>query len=462
MKQQTTYIIAIALALVWSSCSDLLEVPLPENQITAEEAVTNVEELQELSNSNYDVFANGFNGLGQRMAALLADDVFVEGNSGFLIQVYNRGSDFFNGDVGGFYREPYFAIRRANAILDQLEISDFEMTEAERNRFEGESRFMRAVCHWEIARLFAQPFGYTADNSHPGIVLSESNSFEFSTPPRSSVNDVYQYVISELEQAESLLPAENDIYATTWAAKAYLAKVYFQMNDFQNAYAYAQDVIQNGPYAFDLNINNRYSQDISSEAIFYTVSVSAADNRAATFTSPGMYFSANDVVPFMRASEEVGLLLTQDTSDLRSAWVELREIGANEQYVYTKYNLDYMNVVHTSLTEIMLIAAESAGQLNTNLEVAIGYINQIKERAGISPLIPATSGIGVIQAAREERRKEFCGDGMRVHDLKRRGVLGEAITIRDAPWDCNGMVLQFPASEITVENFELNPEGGCN
>jgi hypothetical protein len=39
--------------------------------------------------------------------------------------------------------------------------------------------------------------------------------------------------------------------------------------------------------------------------------------------------------------------------------------------------------------------------------------------------------------------------------------MGEAITIREASWDCPGMSLQFSNTESTVQGFELNEEGGC-
>ena len=38
----------------------------------------------------------------------------------------------------------------------------------------------------------------------------------------------------------------------------------------------------------------------------------------------------------------------------------------------------------------------------------------------------------------------------------------QEVIIRDAPYDCPGMAIQFPNAESTVIGFELNPEGGCN
>ena len=71
------------------------------------------------------------------------------------------------------------------------------------------------------------------------------------------------------------------------------------------------------------------------------------------------------------------------------------------------------------------------------------------------------SGQALINAIREERRKELCFEGDRTSQIKRMGVLGQPSFSRNAPWNCPGMVLQFPGAENTVIGFELNPTGGC-
>jgi hypothetical protein len=104
--------------------------------------------------------------------------------------------------------------------------------------------------------------------------------------------------------------------------------------------------------------------------------------------------------------------------------------------------------------------------LGTNLDQAIADINAIRQRAGIVSevylLDDGSSAEDVIQAARNEYRKETLGMGLWVEQLQRRGAMGEDITIRNAPWDCPGMALQFSSSEGNVEGFEFNEVGGCN
>jgi len=436
------------------SCADLLETELPSDELEKDIALTSKQDMQELLNSTYDVVANNFGGKIQRMSELLADNLFIDGNSGFLVQVYNRASDFFNSDVGDLYSGPYIAISRANTIIENLDF--VELTEDEKNQLEGEAKFIRAICHFELVRLFAQPYGFIADNSHLGIVIKTSSAIE--PKNRATVGEVYDQIIQDLQDAASLIPEENGNYATSYSAKAFLAKVHFQMNDFANAAQYASDVIENGPFVFSDDINNRIETTVSPEAIFSIISTSMNDDRASFFDDYNSLNSTAETLPFILPSVEYFNILRSNSNDLRSEWVE----SVGQSRVFTKFNQQFFNVTVTSLTEMMLIAAESYGELDQNLSTAIDYLNQIKDRAEVSLLDAGASAGLVISEARNERRKEFGGEGIRLHELKRRAVNGENILIRNAPWDCDGMVLQFPASEIAVEGFTLNPEGGCN
>ena len=137
------YIILFAGLIGLTSCDDLLENELASNKV--EFAFNTADEIQELLNSSYDVVANANNGTNQKFAELLADNVFIPGNSGFLVQVYNRSTDFFNSDVGGYYAQPYIAINRANIILENADKVD--ITADELNRIRGEALFIRALCH---------------------------------------------------------------------------------------------------------------------------------------------------------------------------------------------------------------------------------------------------------------------------------------------------------------------------
>jgi hypothetical protein len=147
-------------------------------------------------------------------------------------------------------------------------------------------------------------------------------------------------------------------------------------------------------------------------------------------------------------------------ADGRSLWYT-----AGSRALINRFNeKEYFNIPLAHLTLMHLIRAESLGELNQSLSVAIEDLNAIRARAygvGNNELPVGVTNGEIIEAARVEFRKETACEGMWVDQLLRRGASGEAITIRGAPWDCPGMFLQFSNSETTVQGFELNEEGGC-
>lgn len=446
------------------SCDRLLEVPLADNETKDEAAIVDEADVQELLNSTYDVFANYNNGTLQRFAELLADDIdsrFTDTN-GFLKEVFNRNTNFFNSDVNnGLYSPIYITIYRANAVLEAIE--DLGLSGESVTRMIAEARFLRGVAHFDAVRFFAAPSGSTSDDSHLGVPLRTVTGIQ--PVPRSTVAEVYAQIISDLEFAEENLPANNGNYASIDAAAGYLAKVYFQRNDFANAAAKASLVI--GPtrnkYVLQSNVNARFSTTITRESIFSTVSTvntTLNDNRASTFI--GTY--RNDLQePYLKISEaayEDGI--ANGVTDKRNVWFStyVSPTGA-EYYVINKYNVQVMNVPLLHYAMMLLIRAESLGELNQDLTTAIGDINVIRARAGLSSRSTASTSQQVIGYAREERRIELALEGDRLHDLRRRGALGENIIIRGGEWNCPGLTLQFPAVEGTPD-FVFNEQGGCN
>lgn len=461
------YSIAILLLiLLGTGCNSLLESVLPDNVKEEKDAIKSGDDLQEVLNSAYDVVANAHNGNTQRFAELLADNINVIGNSGFLIQVFNRQTDFFNSDIGSLYNDHYRSIFRANDVLEN--VGRLSLSQSEADRFEGEAKFIRAISHFELVRLFAQPYGYTPNNSHLGIVIKTST--EIAPLSRNTVAEVYEQIIVDLKDAEAKLPETNGVYATAYAAKAYLAKVYFQMNDFENASLYASEVTAEFSFVED-DINARFTKVLSPETVFGTVSMSINDVRSGLFRDH--YRSINpdpedpdntEAIgsPFFRSSIEYYTFMRSNPADLRASWVAEKTYSNGNAYVFTKFDSVWFSVSLASVTEMKLIAAESNAEQGVNLTAAINHINDIKTRANVAPLSTGASAAAIIAEARIERRKEFGGEGNRLHELRRIGTLGEDVLIRNSPWDCNGMVLQFPASERSIQGFVLNPQGGCN
>lgn len=452
------FLIYIALVVSFSFSCEKLEFE-PKSDLLTEEAIQTEDDLLLVLNSCYDVMANTINGRSQYYAELLSDNLARPFNNEDFIEVYNHNMLFFNGSIGSFYGEFYTTIFRINSLLANYDQVD-GVTDATITKLENEGKFLRALCHYEVTRLFAQPYGYTTDNSHDGIALVTELVRE--PLPRSSVQESYDQVITDLTDIEDQLPDVNDggVYATKWAAKALLARIYFGMGRYQDAIDKCDEIINSGKFTLDPSVN-RYTSTVSPEAIFYIESTNG-NNRSGGFRDQ---FSSNSDNPQLTISLDA-YNIYNDTLDARSNWFVPVALGeTNQQIKINKFDADFFQIPYLSLTEVLLTRAEAMIELQGDVNTIVSDMNQIIERAfGTGNRVVGTgfSYDALLDRVRLERRKEFIGEGDRIFQLKRYGAIEKelGIEVRDNPWDCNGMILQFPISEKS-EVFELNPTGGC-
>lgn len=461
-KQIILPLIAAFFAL--TACEDYLDVDPVGNNLLEDEALQTPQDYENLLNSCYDVIANYKNGRLQALNDLLSDDLDAPNNNADFNEVYNRNMLFFNSTIGGVYGEPYIAIMRSNSLIEALAAGATGLDNARQVTMEAETRFIRALGHFDVVTGWAQPFGFTADNSHPGIAVRTTNNI-VDLPSRDNVKAAYDQIISDLQFAINNLPQNNGVYATSYAAEALLAKVYFQMNDYAQAATYASSVINSGQFTLDpatADTLNRFREgEISSEAIFATTSFQN-DQRSGAFT--GNYRTDLGNEPTLRISLQAFVDMGIDTLDARSTWFTTFNEGDPAQYIgLNKFNRQYFSVPVIHLTDLKLLRAECLALQNSDLATAIQDVNDILERAygdQSQNLGANASAQTILDEARLQRRIEMIGEGDRVQSLKRRGAAGENILIREAPWNCPGMILQFPISEQT-DNFPLNQTGGC-
>ena len=453
MKFQSIFI-AAGFVLGLASCDNLLEFE-PGDVILAEDAIQNADDLQRLLVSNYDVVANLYGGRVQIVNELRGPNFGAPDNSLDFTAVYNRETTFFTGINGGIYTDFYFAIYRSNVVIKNFEIVQ-DLDEQDQIRLEAEARFIRAICHWGAVKLYARPYGYTPDNSHPGVPLRIAPTQD--PLPRASVAEVYAQVIDDLTFAAENLPIENGVYATQHAARGYLAQVYFLMGEYAEAASLASDVINSGSFELDEDLDRFETDLVNPETVFGIVSM-PFDFRSSWFRDN--LRSDNNPTPQLAFSEDFAFFMSlSGGGDGRSAW-----LTPGTRALINRFNeKEYFNVPLVHLTMLHLLRAECYGELGSDLETAIADINAIRARAfgaGNNDLASEATAAEVILAAREEYRKETACEGHWTDQLLRRGAMGEDITIRNAPWDCPGMSLQFSNTESTVQGFELNEEGGC-
>lgn len=456
-----TKFILLGFLLPWQFAScDLTDEP--DNLIDPDSLITNPAQAQAQLNSAYGALRYGgfYNGNLWLVSELVADHISDAQNmSSNARSVYNRQTNIFLDPTRAIFREGGKAVGRANQLLYNIEKGNvIGLTQSERTRMIAEIKFIRALVQFELVRLFAKPYDPQSSNDQLGIAIHNQL---YTTPVnRSSVALVYQSIINQLTEAAADLPASNGVYANSWSAKGLLAKVFFQMNDFQRAYDAAETVISSSPYSFDDSLQYRFGRGESRESVFQLVSNldrGMGDNAGGEMA--GYYANNSGNAQFYASSPLYNKFAANDKRGKKWLFEDLGKI-----YV-TKFRNDsafHVPIVH--ITELKLIRAEAAAELGSNLAQSAQDISDIRLRAGLTSV---SSGVGapiLIELARQEREKEMIMEGNRIHELKRQAVRGNrSLRIRNAPWDCNGMVLQIPDNELSgVPGMQPNPEGGCN
>ena len=462
MKKYISILAICVAATSLVSCEKFLQRP-PEGQLTEAEAIKTEADLAAFSNGIYTLLgdADFYGGRQQVLSELLGDHYKGDRFTGDYSEIFRRQNSFFGGTRDAYYNKGYRVILDANVVLKNLGIAT-----TEKRRLEGEAKFFRGLAHFEMVRLFAQPWNATPENTHLGIPLR--TEFGLSSNLRSTVKEAYDLIIADLSAADSLLPdvtANGKFYSVTkWAAKAYLARVYFQQNNFARAYQYSNEVLASNKFTLDATFDKRFSKGLSTEGILVI-----ADQVTPNQYNPGGDLRGNfrsDLgIPGFAFTDQFYNLATARGADLRKTWYSnTLQSGFN---VLAKYNKNFFDLPLVHLTEIKLIRAESGAELGgANLAIAISDINQLMRRAYGSTAfnLPVTSGAAlVISTSRNERELEMVGEGNRVQEIKRIGARsGLNVDRRGSVWNCPGLLLQFPKGENDANPlFTMNPEGGC-
>ena len=323
MKKSISTIAIVGGLLLSTGCEKILETPLQGADLTEAEALQSKQDVLDLLQSCYDVTANVYNGRIQYVGELLSDNLTEPTINEDLTEVYNHNTLFFNSTMGGIYSDPYITAFRGNRILEVMD--NFDFSEVEKAEIAAQVKFLRSISQWEILKLFAQPYGYTNNNSHDGIIY-KTNTVE-EVIPRDPVGANYNAIIADLESALDDLPTSSDYYASQDAANGFLAKIYFQIGNYAKAIEHSNAVISSGRYSLGTSIDRFENDTVNvTEAIFSNTSrPDFGDFRSGGF---GNYRSDVPNPPLFKATMEFYNTYSADTSDLRMKnFFELDESG---------------------------------------------------------------------------------------------------------------------------------------
>ena len=174
------------------------------------------------------------------------------------------------------WRSGYWGAARANDVINSVAEAE-DLSAARAAQIIGEAKFIRGWQHFEMQKMYRTP-----------KYVSEANfsldDLEASKVP--NTGKIWAQIEQDFSDAASSLPATQSEVgrATSWAAKAYLAKAKIYQSDWTGALPILEDIINNGGFTLAAKFEDNYlvSTRNNSESIFeiqYAIS-SANDNSS--------------------------------------------------------------------------------------------------------------------------------------------------------------------------------------
>ncbi len=456
-----------------TACKQFIAEP-DQSIITSQETFATVKDLDNVLWGAYGAVASGHTLAGnwKIVPEVLADHlvmntVEVTSDDPYK-ELYDREME--KAQYPESWRLGYTAVQNANHVLYAIEngkITDPAFTGTVSNRFKGEAHFIRGLVYFELVRLYGHQWGYQSDIPQTGViirdnpVLNVTSRADIPALGRSSVAEVYAFVIRDFQEAERLLPAANTRgRATSYAAAAYLARVYFQQNDYAQALIQINKVLGATPGSietdFKLVRNTGVATAANVTAPFTASGVGAAvvteniveligvtNNQISQRLNKKYRYDRNNPPHFAVSPA----FLTQAgfaANDLRRTAL-LTTVGSN---TFTKkYDVVNMNIPVIRSAELVLDRAE-INALQNNPADAVRDLNLIRDRAipNYAALDPANPPANLLEEVRRERVRELAFEGDRLHNLRRlqRDIPGN----RGVPWNSNRLLLKIPDAEI--------------
>jgi starch-binding outer membrane protein, SusD/RagB family len=303
-------------------------------------------------------------------------------------------------------------------------------------KVDGEAHFLRAYYYFWLVNLYGKPYNASTASTDLGVPLKLSEKVEDKIFQRNTVQEIYDQILSDLNQAESDLSqtgTQSSIYrADVTVVRFLLSRVYLYMQNWEKAAEYAQEVIDVHPDLVDLNALSSTGSFLSKSS-YETIFSMGGNSLPCIISYKDKGFQISD-----------DLYNSFDDHDLRktklfwhyanfTGYTKLAPEGDIINSSEASYYLDaYNSAWENSYSEVSdkflfrsaeayLIKAEADAYLNKEDE-ARSLLNTLRANRYVDNYQVTASGKDLVEIIRDERRKELALEGQRWFDLRRYGV----------------------------------------
>ena len=441
------------LLLLTIGCSTKLLDPVPQTSLSDLSVFDNKDRIVAQVNGMYAAVKNGWylGGRFQSVADLRGDNFIPLSNNSYVnFNTWNHLEISATMEVNDVWNQIYSSINVINVFMDGLKTNwdggklKTILTQAEYDQYTSEALALRAMCYFDLVRLYAKPY-VQGSGANPGVPLriKAEKSAGGNDLARSSVAEVYTQVLADLNAAEPLAISSygDDVLNTTRIHKNTIislkTRVLLTNGDWAGVVTESAKIVSaNAPFVAPSGVANTLSA--SYPAIFTTNTT-----KESVFTVPNTDINNGGVQSaitwyFSKDSGEAYYLIgtsavyaAMDPTDIRrSSMAKLSPGGTQpDQFFITKYThfttlQDWCPVIRYA--EVLLSRAEAiVRQGGSVTQPAVDLLNAVRTRSfptGAYTLASFGSAAAFYTAILQERNFEFLGEGMRSFDLMRLGL----------------------------------------
>lgn len=462
MKYIKTFIVLIAFSLV-SSCNDFLEV----DQVGKSSIPVFFSDMDGVRGALPGAYSTVYKYYGAEFVLYpdVAADMLqanIAGDNSMISQYnYESNPDEEITAVGGIWSDALEALVNVNNILEYYPalVEAYPNNTAELKIIKAEALFLRALIHFDLVRVYAQPYNFTADASHIGIPVLLKTPSSDDNVARNTVKETYTQILKDLNESETLydnnIGDKSTYYASKNAVYGLLARVYLYMEDWTNAVDYSTLAIDSTP--------------LSQGQTYLDMFLKVVDNDESLFKlngklkNPEIIKFYNFQSPIGYASNKLMNLLNENPEDIRLELLEFNAINNTSGTLkYVKQDVAIADkkydipVLRTS--EMYLIRAEANNNLDA-IDLAKEDLKALLARAyqqNISDITIAENTKETLAILIDnERSKELCFEGHRLYDLTRTKqdmVRDDNINsnVKEVKYPSNKFILPIPQKEMDV------------
>lgn len=390
-------------------------------------------------------------------------DLFGESERAYLWAEQLTDANTSPAMLSGAYNHIYYF----NTVLENIDAATGG-SEAQKQQLKAEALLGRANEYFYLVNLYGKPYNATTAASDLAVPFVTSADITSATPPRATVQQVYDHIIGDLTTALPNLPADNAgnrFRGSMHAAYSVLARVYLYMRNYPEAAKYAALSLQRPGGAAVTNYNGLakgvFARDTRINEMIY-----ARGSDPSSGTIIGIADST-----FIKSYPATDLRLAMTFYELTYADFNYNTVKPSAGVRFSaSYNGYYDVEVGTSVAEMKLIIAENAARSNV-LPTAINQLNEIRVNrfapADYQPL-SSNNQEEVLDWVLRERRYEMPMNGLRWFDMRRLDAEGRMGTvtrldqnkkiIATLPPHSPRYTLQLPLNVVVFNpNMPINP-----